>query len=220
MYRDRSHSEKPDVDDSPASRILRAARALLFKQYYSGLTMDALAHELGMSKKTLYAHFASKDAIIKAILETTGDTILKRAEALIQDPKRGFTQKLCGLLEVIGSQLGAFTPAFLRDLQRFAPHLHREIDDLRARNIPRILGGMLRIGLEEGIIRPDVDIPFVVEFWLQAVNALLQPEALDRMGLVPHMIFEKSLELFFIGVLTPKGRKDYQRDWPAERKAH
>ena len=39
------------------------------------LGLDALAHELGMSKKTLYAHFRSKDTIVAAIIDRTGALI-------------------------------------------------------------------------------------------------------------------------------------------------
>ena len=58
-----------ESDDSPPARILRAAREQLFTAGYNALTMDALAHELGMSKKTLYAHFAGKDAMIAVIID-------------------------------------------------------------------------------------------------------------------------------------------------------
>ena len=47
----------PTVAVSARVRILEAARAHLFAYGYSALTMDALAHDLGMSKKTLYVYF-------------------------------------------------------------------------------------------------------------------------------------------------------------------
>jgi AcrR family transcriptional regulator len=58
--------------DPAAGRILKAAREQLFTHGYHALTMDGLAHELGMRKKTLYAHFAGKDEIVAAIIEAAG----------------------------------------------------------------------------------------------------------------------------------------------------
>ena len=52
-----------------AARILQAAHAHLFSYGYNALTMDDLAHELGISKKTLYVHFAGKDEIIGAVID-------------------------------------------------------------------------------------------------------------------------------------------------------
>jgi AcrR family transcriptional regulator len=200
-----------DVDDGPAGRILRSARDMLATVHYSGLTMDALAHELGMSKKTLYAHFASKDAIVAAIIEATGRTIRRESDAILNDPSLSFTQRLRGVLSVVGAQLGVVTPTFLRDIQRFAPDLHRRIDELRAHNIPIVFGRILQLGVAEGMLRPDLDVTFAVEFWLQAMNGLLQTQALARTDLTPRATFERAVDIFFLGLLSAEGRRDYRR---------
>ncbi len=202
-----------DADDSPAGRILRRARELLLIHNYSGLTMDALAHELGMSKKTLYAHFTSKDAIVAAIIDVTGATIRRETEAVLADPARSFTQKLHGVLTIVAAQLGAVTPAFLRDIQRFAPDIHRKLDELRARNIPIVFGRMLQLGKAEGMLRPELDVAFTVECWLQAMNGLLQPQVLARTDLTPRATFERAVDVFFLGVLSAEGRRDYRKHY-------
>jgi AcrR family transcriptional regulator len=202
-----------DVDDGPAGRILRSAREMLATHHYSGLTMDALAHELGMSKKTLYAHYASKEAIVAAIIDVTGRTILREAQAILADTARSFTQKLRGVLGVVGAQLGLLTPALLRDIQRFAPELHRKIDDLREHNIPIVFSRMLRQGVDEGMLRPDLDVPFAVEFWLQAMNGLLQPQVLARTDLTSRATLDRAVDVFFLGLLTTDGRRDYRRHY-------
>jgi AcrR family transcriptional regulator len=72
-----------DLADDAAGRILRTAFELLIRDRYSGVTMDALAYALGMSKKTIYAHFASKDAIVAALIEAIGATIRRRIGEVI-----------------------------------------------------------------------------------------------------------------------------------------
>src|SRR5689334_25106941 len=54
--------------DSARRRIVAQARAHFFAHGFRGVTMDDLATELAMSKKTLYAHFASKGALLEAVL--------------------------------------------------------------------------------------------------------------------------------------------------------
>ncbi|HVU23520.1 MAG TPA: helix-turn-helix domain-containing protein, partial [Opitutus sp.] len=58
----------PTPAADPRTRIVTAARVHLFTYGYSALTMDDLARELGMSKKTLYVHFPGKDALVEAVL--------------------------------------------------------------------------------------------------------------------------------------------------------
>jgi len=196
---------------SSAQRILDTARARLFADGYSALTMDELAHDLGMSKKTLYVHFPGKDAIIDAIIEETGAAIRDHMDAVLGNPRFDFSQKLCALIEVVGSSLSKASPGMLHDLQRYAPQLYQKIDDLRSRNVPLVFGRLIRTGLAEGKVRPEVDPDFAVEFWLQAIRGLMHPAVLERTQLTPRQTLEQAIRLFYGGLLSPAGRKDYDK---------
>jgi AcrR family transcriptional regulator len=199
-----------DAPDTAAGRILRTARELLLARRYSGLTMDALAHELGMSKKTLYMHYASKDALIAAIIETTGATIRRHADAVLGDADQRFAEKLRAILALIGTQFSVLTPGFVHDLQRFAPALFRQLGAMRERNMPLVFGRLLELGVAEGLVRPDIEVTFLVEFWLQAMHGLQSPMALARTGLTPRETFEQGLDLFCCGLLTAPGRAEFR----------
>jgi AcrR family transcriptional regulator len=201
----------PTVAVSARARILEAARAHLFAYGYRALTMDALAHDLGMSKKTLYVHFPSKDTIITAIIDGIGESIRERMDAVLSNPRFNFSQKLCGVSDVVGSNLAKASPGLLHDLQRFAPQLYQKIDDLRQRNVPYVFGRLIRAGLAEGKVRREVDPDFAVEFWLQAIRGLVHPAVLDRMQLTPRQTLEKAIHLLFGGLLSAAGRKDYEK---------
>ena len=62
----KSATLSPDSD--AARHILAGARQHFFAHGFRGVTMDDLAEELGMSKKTLYAHFPSKTALLEAVI--------------------------------------------------------------------------------------------------------------------------------------------------------
>src|SRR5262245_16339452 len=85
-----SLSPAPDA----TARILAAARQHLFAYGYSSFTMDDLARELGMSKKTLYVHFASKDAIVERIIDSFSSDVLAMADAIFADKELAFIEKL------------------------------------------------------------------------------------------------------------------------------
>lgn len=194
-----------DLDDSPAGRILAVARQMLLKNYYSGFTMDELAFALGMSKKTLYVHFPSKEAIVAAIITAAGVTIRRQVGEVMEAPS-AFPDKLEAVLGIIGGQFGALGPGFLQDLQRHAPALSREIDALKERNIPLVIGRILEMGVAHGMVRADIDVRFVVEYWLQVIKGVHDPAVLARTGLTAREAFDKGIELFFCGLLTPEGR--------------
>jgi hypothetical protein len=132
-------------------------------------------------------------------------------ETVLAHPKFTFTQKLCGVIDAVGSLLGKVSPAILRDLQRSAPHLYEKIEAIRQRNIPIVFGSLIRAGVAEGMVRPEIDPAFAAEFWLQAIRGLIQPATLERTRLSPRQTLEQAIHLFFSGLLTPAGRKDYEK---------
>jgi AcrR family transcriptional regulator len=194
-----------DLEDTTSGRILRTAHEMMLRDHYSGLTMDALAYALGMSKKTIYAHFESKDAIAAALIEAIGATIRRRIGEVIA-ASGTFPQKLAAALAIVGSYFASLSPGFMQDLQRFAPHLHGAIDKLKERNIPPLFGRILAFGREQGMVRDDVEVAFLIEFWLQTIKGVHEPASLARTGLTPKAAFDKALDLFLRGILTPKGR--------------
>ena len=193
------------------ARLLATAHQLLLSYGYQALTMDQLAHELGMSKKTLYVHFRSKDVMVEKIVDAIGQRLRTRMQAVVGDEKLTFTEKVAGVVNVAASTLTKISPAMLRDLQRFAPEIYQKIEDIRGRMIPLVFGQLIRAGIAEGKVRRDVDPAFAAEFWLHAIRGLVQPTTLERTQLTLPQTFSKALDLFFAGLLTPAGHKEYEK---------
>lgn len=197
--------------DPAVERIVRLAREHLFAHGYSTCTMDDLATDLGMSKKTLYVHFASKDEIMRAVIEQLGREIRSDAEALLANRSLGFAEKLRGFAEGMAEKMSKLQPHALRDLQRFAPALHQQVVEMRQRNIPYVFGRFIEEGQLAGRVRTDLDAAFAVEFYLQAMQGLFQSGALERLKLAPRDIARRAIDLFFGGLLTPAGRKEHEK---------
>ncbi len=202
------------VDQAARARILRQARIDFFTRGYSVVTMDDLATELGMSKKTLYLHFTGKDAILREIILALGDEIKADADALLGNRGLNFAEKLRGFAEGMAQRLQSLTPHTLRDLQRYAPALYELASAMRQKTIPYVFGRFVEEGQLSGMVRTDLNAVFAVEFYLQAVQGLLQPATLDRLGLAPREVCARAIELFFGGLLTPAGRKEHEKLFP------
>ena len=193
-------------------RILQTARVHFFAYGYTALTMDELAAELGVSKKTLYVHFPSKDQLVGEILQLFVGEIRTSADTIFGDRSLSFTVKLRRFSEAMVKRL-QLNPHIFRDLQRAAPHMYQQVEELRHHNIPLIFGRLIREGQAAGMVRSDVDPAFAVEFWRPAIQTLMHPDSLERLKLTPDEIFSRATQLFFGGLLTPAGRKDYEKNF-------
>jgi AcrR family transcriptional regulator len=201
----------PPSADPAVARILRQAREHFFAHGYCSCTMDDLAAELGMSKKTLYVHFAGKEEIMRAVLEQLSREIRADAEALFANRHLGFSEKLRGFAEGMVQRLALLNPRTLRDLQRFAPELYQLTVEMRQKNIPYIFGRFIEEGQLAGKVRTDVSPVFAGEFFLQAMQGLIQPTSLERLQLAPRDLLPRAIDLFFGGLLTPAGRKEHEK---------
>jgi len=195
-------------------RIVRKARSHLFAKGYSAFTMDDLARELGMSKKTLYVAFRSKEAIIRAALDGFAAEIRAEADRLLADRSLSLLEKLRGFALGLMERLSQVRPEVMSDLQQYAPALHRHVEQLRGRNIPYIFGRFIEEGQIAGIVRDDVNPTFAGEYYLHAMQGMMHPATLDRLRIGPDVVLDRAIRLFFGGLLTGPGHKEYERSFP------
>ncbi len=205
---------QPATADPVEARILRQARADFFAHGYSAFTMDALAAELGLSKKTLYVHFRGKDQIIAAVIDHLAAEIRAEADALLRHRELEFAEKLRGLVETLVERMALLSPRTIRDLQRYAPPLHARVQAVRGRTLPYVFGRFVEEGQLAGLVRTDQPPGFAIEFFLQAMQGLMQSDSLDRLGLPPRDVIAAGIDQFFGGLLTHAGRKHYEKLFP------
>lgn len=66
--------------DDTKSRILGAGYELLYKEGFSRVSMDAIAEAAGVTKRTLYYHFDSKDTLVASVLEHQHQFVLMQIQ--------------------------------------------------------------------------------------------------------------------------------------------
>ena len=86
-------------------RIIDAAYELFYRKGFARVGVDAVAAQAGITKRTLYAHFDSKDQLLAAMLETHHGLALERI--------RRWSERLSGGAD-------AMVTALFADLARWA----------------------------------------------------------------------------------------------------
>jgi TetR/AcrR family transcriptional repressor of mexJK operon len=75
---------RTETESPKRQAVLDAAATLFMAQGYGAVSMDAIAKEAGVSKATLYAHFASKDQLFATIIGEACRTKIAAADVLVQ----------------------------------------------------------------------------------------------------------------------------------------
>jgi len=77
MPRKKKSLKRARAGDSNRQRIVEAARTHFFSHGFRRVTMDDLAAELAISKKTLYAYFPSKTALLEDVLADNSPALVR-----------------------------------------------------------------------------------------------------------------------------------------------
>ena len=196
-------------------RVVEAARGLFFSRGFVRVTADEIAGRLGISKATLYKSFPSKEEILRAVVTDYLDQALAHIEALLGDGTMGLVDKLVALFGFVGSRISLIGPLLMRDMPRSAPRVWREIDDFRRDKIFKNLKGVLESGRREGLFRADLEVDILIEMFADLISRFVNPETILRSGRTPSEIFESVIKVFFQGILTESGRRDFSARTPA-----
>ena len=189
-----------------AQRIVSAARRHFFAHGFRSVTMDDLAEELGMSKKTLYACFAGKTDLLQAVLLDKFRSIEADLERVASASSTDVLDSLHQLLACVQRHAEEIQPPFLRDMRREAPEMFQLVQSRRRQVIQRYFGKILDEGRKDGIFRRDISARLMTEILLGATEAIMNPPKMAELSLTPKSGFLTILAVVLEGVLTDKGR--------------
>jgi AcrR family transcriptional regulator len=206
MQRQEVPTPEVPLDRTARQRIIAAAREHFFAHGFHSVTMDDLADGLAMSKKTIYAHFPSKTALLEAMLLDKFRRVEEELEAITSECSADFSTGLHRLLACVQRHAEEIRPPFVRDIQREAPDLFKLVQARRRGVIQRYFGKLLGEGRREGLIRKDIPVHLIIEILLGAVEAIVNPPRLAELGLSPKGGVTAIISVILEGALTPEGR--------------
>jgi len=168
--------------------------------------MDDLAAELGISKKTLYAHFPGKIELLEAVLADKFAGVEAKLSGITRAHPHGFSTALHELLVNTQLELDEIKPPFVRDMRQKAPHVFKVIERRRAALIERFFGKLFVEGQRTGMVRKDVPAKLMIEILLAMVQAIMNPPKMEELKMTPKAGFAGILKIVLEGALTRKAR--------------
>ena len=193
--------------DPTRQRIVDAARVHFFNHGFRSVTMDDLAEELGISKKTLYAHFPGKFDLLEAVLADKLTGVEATLKEITRAHPNDFPATLRELLAGTRRELDEIKPSFVRDMRQKAPDVFKLVERRRAALIQRYMGKFFVDGQRTGMVRKDVPAKLIIEILLAMVQSIMNPPKMEELGMMPKEGYTGILKIILEGALTSKGRK-------------
>ena len=187
-------------------RILNHAQSLFMRNGIKSVSMDDIATDLAMSKKTLYKWFENKDELVQATMSRHLDSTQHECKMMI-DGASSAVDELFQMLAWIKQEFGNVHPSIFYDLKKF----HADTWQLwQAHKNEFILSQIvvnLRRGIDEGLFRADLDVDVLARLRLAQIELQFDPDLFPPREFANERVSVALLEHFMLGVATLKGHK-------------
>ena len=188
-------------------RIVEVATEYFLKHGFSKVTTDDIANELGMSKKTLYAHFPSKIALLEAVLVDKFAGVEAKLKEVTRAYPHDFSTALHELLSNTQRELEEIKPPFVRDMRQKAPHVFKMVERRRAELIERHFGKLFVEGQRAGMVRKDIPTKLMIETLLTMVQGIMNPPKMQELEMAPKEGFTGIIKIVLEGAIIRKGQR-------------
>ncbi len=186
--------------------ILHKATDLFLTLGFKSVTMDDLAQEMGISKKTIYSHFENKTHLVEECTMNLFWYISKGIDHICSLGKNPI-EELYEIKKFVMLHLKDERSSPQYQLQKYYPKIHRSLRNKQFETMQDCIIQNLRKGIDEGIYRANLNIEFVSRIYFAGVNNIkdhtLFPS--DKFPIVELM--DDYLEYHLRAIVTPKGRQ-------------
>lgn len=201
-------------------RIIAACRELAQANGFYSMTMDELAARAGVSKRTLYRYFRSKEDVIRATLEAFLLELEREAQSLLAS-EENIPVFLTRAIEYISTR-GQFilNQKGLDDLRRHYPHLWEMIDSFRAKMVGNMIAALME--RENSKAHRSVDSRVVTAVVVASMQAVVNPDFLLKNGITfaeAARQMGKILKGILLSALEANGESDQKPSGPSGRAA-
>lgn len=187
-------------------KILKGAEDLFFKYGIKNITMDEIAKHLGMSKKTIYQYFKDKDEMVHSlILEKIEED--KCIFGKTHKESENIVVEAFAIMKNIRDIMGHVNPILFYELAKFYPETWNIFTEFKDNFIRENLEASLKKGIEQGLVRSDVNIKILSKMRLETIDMSFNTQVFptDKFNLVE--VHVAMTEHFLYGICTLKGHK-------------
>lgn len=185
-------------------KILARVNRLFMSYGIKSVTMDDVARELGISKKTLYKHFQNKKDLVKQTtlfhFETEKEKMFE-----IQDDSANAIDEMIKLAEHVSRQLSGINPSITYDTQKYYPESWKIFLDYKINFVFSCIRANLSKGIEQGYYRASMNPDIIARLYIGKVEVMFDNVLFPIGEFSLATIYYEFIQYHLRGIASPKG---------------
>jgi hypothetical protein len=187
-------------------RIVEKSHELFMRYGIRSISMDEIASQLGISKKTIYHYYADKDALVDAVIDI--EICNNQKECTLH--KKGCDNAVHEIflaMDMVHEMLKTMNPAILFDLKKYHPNSFRKFNNHKNDFFYQIIKDNLIRGIDEELYRAEVNIDIMCRFRIACMFLIFDPDAFPPNKTNITEVLWETTDNFLYGLTTIKGIK-------------
>jgi len=193
-----------------ATQIFKKAEELFMRYGLKSVTMDDIARQLGMSKKTLYQYVENKtDLITKTIVAQ-----IEEEKAMMLDARENSNDAIEEMLKIARyaiQQLRKLSPTLVYDLQKYYQHIWQLVHKLHREHGQQMITENIERGKIQGVYRPDVNADILAKMYVMGTFAVVDEELFPLKNYNKENLFIEFIKYHIHGIASEKGLELYKK---------
>ena len=201
----------PDFEKMETKERIAAKAEELFMQYgIRSVSMDDIANNLAMSKKTVYQYFADKDELVEAVVDGHIDIVEGDCMNCRKDAKDAI-HEIFLTMEHIMQEFNNMNPMLLYDLEKFHFKAYQRFKNYKDKFLLQIIRSNIEWGIKEELYRADLNVDVLSKYRIESImipfNVAVFPPGKYNLAKTSQIMIEN----FTYGLATIKGHKLIQK---------
>jgi AcrR family transcriptional regulator len=187
-------------------RIQQKARELFMRYGFRSVTMDEIAGQTGISKKTLYQFFEDKDALVEAVMNAELDYMQTQCTRQMKEAGNAIEEIFLDM-DAMEPVMDAMNPQIIFDLEKFYPRTFEKFKKHKNNFLLDMIKQNLLRGIEEEMYRNDFDVDIIARFRLESGFVIFNPDSFPHSKYSLLKVATEIYHHYLHGIATPKGKK-------------
>jgi TetR/AcrR family transcriptional regulator, cholesterol catabolism regulator len=194
------------TDFDTRTRIKEKAHDLFMQYGLRSVSMDDIAGNLGMSKKTIYQYFADKDELIVAVINEE----LQHNQTRCGQDRRysdNAVHEIFLAMDMVVELFSTMNPSLIYDMQKYHPNAFMKFQQHKNDFLYNTIRSNMERGIKEGLYREDFNLDIMARYRVESMMLPFNPDFHTRLKYNLARIQEELIIHFLFGLASPKGYK-------------
>lgn len=189
--------------------FFKSASEVYLKFGIKSVTMDEMARQLGVSKKTIYQYVKDKNDLVEQCLVLTHLEEDEAIQKIISEHDNAIDQ-LLGMSRFIISQLKAVHPSIFFDLAKYHPSALKMMDRHKDTYVCGCLEQNLNLGMNQGLYRENLKPNVIAKIYVGMIDIMMSGEISRSAEIRPDEVYSEMFRYHIRGCASEKGLKYLQ----------